>query len=160
MRIDPISYAAAYHVSANMREIDREEIFAARWNTDVDELAGDCMACAPMAWAAHADGEPVAVFGARPQHPGVWTVWLFATENWPKVAFGVTRFMKKAMFPAIVETGAHRIYCASLDKHVDAHRWLEKAFGARKEAVIPGFGRRRENFFTFAWTAENVRTQD
>lgn len=155
-RVEPLYPEAALFVAVNMRKIDREEIFATRWNEDLDDLVEDCMACAPVAWVYLIDETPVSVFGAAPHHPGVWSVWMFATDQWPSAYLGVTRFMKRAMFPALVDVGAHRIFCASLDKHVEAHKWLEKAFDARKEAVNPGFGRRRETFFTFAWTAPDV----
>lgn len=139
------------HVARNMRADDAAEIFATRWNTCAHELADDCMACAPFAWAA-IRSEPVAVFGAVAAHPGVWSVWMFATDDWPHVGLEVTYFMKRVMFPALIDTGAHRIFCESISTHSKAHSWLERAFGAKKEAAHPGFGRRRETFYTFAWT--------
>lgn len=157
-RIEPLYREAAVFVAVNMREIDRREIFATRWDDDIETLADDCMASCPTAWVASVDGTPASVFGAVPHHPGVWSVWMFATNRWPDVHLSVTRFMKRIMFPAMTDAGAHRIFAASLDEHTTAHRWLEKAFGARKEAVNPGLGRRRENFFTFAWTAPDVHS--
>lgn len=155
MKIEALTRAGALYVAQRMRADDAREIHAARWNEDAGELADDCMACAPLAWMA-THGAPVAVFGASQHRPGVVGAWMFATDDFRAVAISVTRFMKRVMFPALVQSGVHRIQAESIDSHTATHRWLERCFGAQLEAVHPGFGRRAETFYTFAWTAKNV----
>lgn len=157
VNIGPLTFDAAYEVATRMRPEDAREIFACRWNDRLEDLALDALSCAPLAWEASFGGEPVAAYGVAQMRPGVVGVWLYATEKWPKVALSVTRHAKKAIHPALIEAGIHRAECHSIEGHDVAHLWLTRALGMIKEAVHPGFGRRAETFFTFAWTARNVQ---
>ncbi len=149
-------------VARNMRDADRREIFATRWTDDADTLADDCLFCAPLAWCAwspDAPEVPVAVFGLSPARPGVFQAWLFATDDFFRVAKRVTRFAKQHIMPACRAARTHRIEALSIAGHESAHKWMEKSFGATKEADHPGFGRRAEMFHTFAWIDPDVRPE-
>lgn len=133
-----------------MRAWDKREIYATRWTDDPVHLAADAASCAPMAWIIGID-EPVVAIGARPIHPGVWSVFMFATDLWPSVALSTTRFVRRVMIPALRSTGAHRAECRSMEGHAQAQRWLER-LGARREATLEGYGREGQNFHVYCWS--------
>lgn len=150
-RFGPLNFPEVLHVARNMREWDAKEIYATRWTDDPAEVAADCMAAGKFSWLAYAGDTPVAVVGAWPAHPGVWSVFMFATDDFNAVAFSLTKFIKRVMIPALVKTGAHRAECHSIEGHEVAHRWLE-FLGAKAEEPRKFYGRNRETFICYAWT--------
>lgn len=158
--IDVLTPEAAYSVVDRMRDVDRREIFAVRWSENIDDLVADCMASRPTAWSASSHGVPVCVFGIARVRPNVCAGWLFATDDFTEVGLEVTRFAKRHIVPSLRSEGVHRIECHSADFHTGAHRWLEAAFDAKREAAHPGFGSRGETFHTYAWVDSDVLSKD
>jgi len=145
-----LEMVALRHVAQNMRDWDRREIFATRWNDNPDDLAATIMKLPGPAWLAWRDGQPVAAIGALECWPGVWSPWCFGTHHFGQVALLLTRLGKRAIIPLVRARGGHRLEVKSLDGHVDAQAWLERAFGFRHEAAHPGYGRGGETFHTYA----------
>lgn len=138
------------HVVSKMRQRDREEIFATRWVEDSWEFTNSVLRTGDFGFVLHADdGEPVVCCGALPMWPGVWSVWMFATDRFPEIALSTTRFARQVFFPSL--DGYHRLECHSLDKHTVAHRWLE-SLGAYKESEAKNYGKNGETFFVYCWT--------
>src|SRR3546814_3299048 len=71
MILEAPTFDATLYVAERMREWDRREIFAARWNDDPFPLAAECQLYGSFTWVAHLD-RPIAFVGATPMHPGVW----------------------------------------------------------------------------------------
>lgn len=139
------------YIVDHMRQKDREEIFATQTSEDSYDFTQRVVHVGNCSWIAKKDGVPVALFGAYPCHPGVWSVFMFATDDFPKVRMLVTRYIKRFMIPAIVKTsGLHLGFCYSLSTHTEAHKWLQY-LGAKKEVEMKEWGKNRENFFMFAW---------
>jgi len=152
MRLAKLNEADLLYVADNMREWDRKEIYACRWSDDAAPLVESLLACGEFAWVVGTDeGKPVAALGAIPYWNGVWEVWMFATDDWPQVAGGVAKFIKRSVIPALKSTGAHRVQCKSMEGHLDAHRWLEM-LGASKESEMKNYGRMGELFYLYCWT--------
>lgn len=143
------------HVAANMRQKDREEIYATRWTDSPIDLAEDVMQAPGPKWTAWADALPIAVCGAAVMWPNVWSVYAFGTDDFRRVALHLTEHIRKVMIPGLVIVGAHRAECRALLTHTEAHRWLE-LLGARREADLPGYGRNGEDFALYGWTMESV----
>jgi hypothetical protein len=139
-----------FQVARNMREWDRKEIFACRWNDDPDEVAADVLRVPGFSWVAYHGETPAAVIGAMPMWPGVWNLFAFGTDEFPRVVITLSRHVLRFMIPAIKNQGGHRGQCHSIEGHDDAHRWLS-SLGAKTEPMIRGFGRNRENFIPFVW---------
>lgn len=152
MRLTSPSLAAAAYVCGRLRDGDREEAFALRWDDDADALAMDTLRWGKLSWAVYDDALPVALLGATQLHPNVWSAWMLATDQWPRVALGVTKFIKRRMIPHLMESGATRCEARSIDGHTKAHRWLE-ALGAVQEARLRRYGRNGEDFLVFRWDA-------
>lgn len=138
-------------VASQMRERDAEEIYALRYHEDPELLAGEVVHSGAFRWGAYIDGEPVAMFGAYPMWPGVWSVWSFGTDRWSRVAPAMARFMKSFITPALINAGAHRVFCWSMEAHTDACRWLE-FLGAKPEATLDNYGKNRQRFVCYGWT--------
>jgi len=141
-------------VARRMRRQDMDEIYATRWNDDPAELCAGLLAGGDFGWVAGNDnGTPIAAFGAVPAWPGVWEVWMFATDKWPEIALGVTRFVKRVMIPSLEDVGVHRAQCRSKHDHLVAHAWLE-SLGAYKESELRNYGRNAELFYLYCWTRD------
>ena len=98
---------------------------------------------------------PVAIGAAVEARPNVVTLFFFATEDFPKVAIDVTRFITRTLFPRLKEAGVHRIEAVSHHKHTKAHRWIE-LLGLRKECFCLGYGRDGSDYFQFSWVKHAV----
>jgi hypothetical protein len=144
--------ASIMRVASDMREVDRAEIFATRWTDSAIDLAEDICRIPGPKWVAHADGAgPVAAYGAMPMWPGVWSMYLFATDDFQRVAWDVTRHIIRVMMPSLAIAKAHRAEARSAASHTEAHVWLER-LGAKREATLKNYGRNREDFIVFAWS--------
>ena len=148
----------------NMRSEDAREIYATRWDNDPIALATAVMRCGDKVWTAHnAGNDPIAVIGGAPLHPNVWTVFMFATDQFHQIAFPLTKYVKRTMIPGLlIEVGAHRAECNSIEGHTVAHNWL-RHLGLKEEGpVMKAYGRDGEDFIKFVWTLDNVlqATQD
>lgn len=152
--IEPLTRETLWKVASVLvraRESDRREMWACHWpDEEVGSIMAGVTASMPTAYIVHRDAVPSACFGARAVRPGVYAVWAFATDDWPLVAFPVTKFLKRCMIPGLHAAGAHRAEALSIADHHAAHRWLEM-LGARREATLAGFGRDREDFHLYAW---------
>lgn len=156
--IRPATAEAVRHVAEWMRKRDLEETRAITFG-EPDPAGLIARVETGQSWAvvAHAaDGEPVALVGADPDRPGVWTVYAFGTPRWGEVVGGLTRYVRRVMIPSLVSGGAHRAQCYSISTYTQAHRWIE-LLGAKQEAVLRQFGRHGEDFIVFRWLATELK---
>lgn len=147
-------YRAVQFIAKNMRERDWEEISATARSDDPLDLADGVMALGGLKYIVFLGEEPVACFGAAPQHPGVFITWLFGTDRFAGALLGVTRFIRRVMIPALVAQGAHRAHCLSLASYTKIHDWIYR-IGGRKEGVKKRYGKNREDFVEFVWSVES-----
>jgi hypothetical protein len=152
MKLAYLNESDLLYVADNMRDIDKVEVYATRWDNDPATLVDNILANGKFGFiAANDEGVPVAAFGAVPMWPGVWQVWMFATDRWPEVSLGVTKYIKRIMIPSVKATDWHRAECRSVEGHVVAHRWLEM-LGATRESSLPFFGKNKDTFHVYSWT--------
>lgn len=154
MNLAPLTQRSILYVADRMRDDDRREIFATRWADSPSQLAVDCLAAPGFKWVAH-DDQPIAALGAIPRWPGVWSVWMFATDEFPRIGATLTRFVRRRMIPMLLEAGAHRAECLSIEGHDTAHRWLE-FLGAKRSEPIMGLGKSGETFYCYSWARDDV----
>ena len=139
-----------------MRAADREEIFATHFDYGEEEdstyatmiLEGSKRG---IAFIAYNGSEPVAVLGIDLLWPRVACVWMFATDGWLSVCFGLTKFARRTIIPLLNDADIHRAQCWSQDSHRVSHRWLE-SLGATFETMVPNYGKNGEAFCLFAWS--------
>lgn len=151
MRLGDLSRESVAYVIDNMREWDRREIFATRWDgREAETLLNAVLATGPISWVAYDGDEPVAVFGCAPLWRGVWSMWFFATDKLPNIGLGVTKLIIRYIVPMLWDGGAHRLQCHSMEGHVEAQRWLE-TLGAKRETTLRAYGRDGEDFHVYVW---------
>lgn len=137
-------------VALNMRPRDREEIFATQWTDDPEEITDAVMRSGAFRWGVYIDGMPVAMIGATPRWPRVWTAWAFGTRDWRHAALTITRHVLRFMKPALIGAGALRIDAYALATHNDANKWL-KALGSDPGMPLANWGKNGETFVQYSW---------
>jgi hypothetical protein len=156
MPLRALSLDDVWAVARAMRDADKREIFATRFDEDALLLAEDLMASDPVgAVIAAADGTAVAALGGIEMWPGNWSLWMFATDRWPEVAKETTRFAKFVLWPALLRLGLQRGECRSALDHEAAHRWLS-FLGGEVEAFYPAYGKGGETFIGFVIYGETT----
>jgi len=153
--IVPARYGDVVYIARNMRKLDAEEILPLTWSRKPEDLAAGVCASNGIANVALSSGRPVAAWGATMTRPQMWTVWMFSTDRWPDVALTVTRNIRRVMMPSMIESGAVRADCWSMDGHDTAHRWLE-VLGALRECSIEDYGATRKTFHCYSWTRSRL----
>lgn len=149
-------FSACHRVACNLRERDKKELFATRYGNDPADLARDATRSGDFRWSACVDGVPVALIGAMPRWPGVWSAWAYGTDEWPAVVGTLTRHVRRFMLPALFNAGAHRVDAFALAEHDDARKWLE-FLGAEQENTLDKWGKNGETFVCYVWTREKTK---
>lgn len=143
---EPLSYDGVLHVARNLREWDRKEIFACSWHDKPDELAKRCMQLHTFSWLVR-DELPTCVIGGVPMWPNVWSMWMYATDDFPRVATSVSKFAKRVIIPKLWASKAHRLECYSLEGN-PSQTWLEW-LGFQRAGVMRNYGKNRETFLHY-----------
>ena len=153
MRVDVTTPENVRHVAERMRASDYREFSALSYANGLLELTALLVRDYgehPSGICAYASDEPVAVGAMVEGRPNVITLMFFATDDFPKIALPLTRFITKNLFEKYRAEGVHRIECVSIEGYDEAHRWI-KLLGLRHEAVLPGFGKNAEAFHSYSW---------
>lgn len=144
------------HIVANLRERDRREIFALRWDDDEESLVGELAHVAGELWRMWSwDHEPVAVAGMVPTRPGVVIGGAFGTHLWPRAVRSITHWGIHSIVPILKAANYHRLEVYVLADNTDSRRWIE-LMGGEVESLLRGFGRNREDYLIYV----NDLTQD
>jgi hypothetical protein len=138
-------------VAQNMREWDRREIFATRFDNDPAALAANALQLGPIAWVSGLGDTPIAAFGCAQMWPGMFSMWLFATDDFGRIGISMTKLIVRSIVPMLFEAGAHRLEARSMEGHDDAQRWLEVIGAKREGGPLKSFGRNGEDFHTYTW---------
>ncbi len=152
MKIEDATPDAVYRVALRMRALDLAEFSAC---LPVDDREGVAVMLAErygkLTGTMVFDG--VAIGGGYEFRPNTLSLLFFATDAFPSIAYGLTRWMSRTYIPAMEAAGIHRIEATSSMGYAEMHRWLGMQ-GFRKEGEHPNFGKRGETFATFAWVAD------
>jgi hypothetical protein len=146
------------HIVRNLRERDRREIFALRWDDDEDSLIEDINRAAGAMWKVWSwDSEPVSINGVVPVRPGVVICGAFGTEQWRKTLRPMTHWSRDFVIPSLQASGYHRGEAHVLAANTDSRRWIEM-LGGKVEALLQGYGRNREDFLLYVWDLTKDRS--
>ena len=153
MKIEPARPEDIYEVAVSMRGRDFDEFTAvnpADSRKDLAHLLVRKYGGNPNVLCAWWLGQPVCVGAFLEVRPRVISLMMFATDSFPRVGLGLTRFIKKQMFPRLIDAGVHRIEAFSLDGHAEVHAWLG-VLGLRQETPpLRNFGKNGESFILFS----------
>lgn len=119
-------------VCAAMPQDEREQLEAFTGEDySIDSAAIGNFTVQGPKWVVKDGDEPLAIFGAAQQRPGVWRDFMLNTPGvYEKHAFGLTRICRRAM-NAMFESGqAHRVECVVPAARIDARPELVRWYGA------------------------------
>lgn len=151
----PATYGEVVFIARRMRALDAEEILPLTWSGTPEDLAAGVVMSNSLKTVALSGGVPVAAYGAGLMRPLIYSVWMFSTDRWSEVALSVTKDIRRRMMPEMLDSGAVRAQCWSMDGHDVAHRWLE-LLGAVREASIEDYGPTRKTFHCYSWTRSRL----
>lgn len=152
MKIDVPTRDDVIEVAQNMRANDREEFRATVAVADGDGLPRTLASVydgMENTFCAYLDEEPIAIGAVVPTDENTIQIGMFATDEFPRIAFALTKFVIKRLLPGYAAQGFSRVECLSVSTYSEAHRWIETLGLARGEELA-GYGLNGENFIRFA----------
>jgi hypothetical protein len=157
MKIEPATREDVHFVAAYMRDRDYEEFSAVSWADCRADLAIDLS----NRYGRRDDvmcgfylDKPVCIGALIEARPNVMTMLFFATDLFDKVAFPVTRFIKRELFPRMEEAGVHRFEAVSMVGHDRTHEWLRVLGMSAETKPMKGYGKNGEAFIQFSKVVE------
>ena len=153
MRIEEATYETTHQVALAMREPDYLEFSAVSAATSRVALAEDLAnRLSGAGLVGYSGDDPVCVGVVVVSRPNVVSLGFFATDRFPEIGLGITRYIKNTLFPKLRDAGIHRIEAVSMSTHTEAHRWLEALGLSQETGEMRGFGKNGESFIQFAWS--------
>lgn len=153
LKIEPATADQIYDVALGMRPRDFEEISALNFAEDRAQLADILMRrygrnedvlCA--SW----HGMPVCIGGFLLTRPNVISMMMFATSEFPRIGYGITRFVRNTLMPRYERAGIRRFEAISLDGYDEIHGWLRLLGLEAETAPLRNFGKNGEAFIYFS----------
>lgn len=142
------TFESVSFIASRVRAADAEEILPLRFDPSPAGLAQTVMSNPTFVWLAAQEGKPIAVFGMFEVRPKAWTAFAFGTDDFPKVASEMTKFLIRTVRPHLFGVlGARRVEAHSHPAHKEAHAWL-KLLGAKGE-IDPDYGPNGETYVRF-----------
>lgn len=144
------------HLVENMRERDRKEIMALRWDDDMAMFTNDMIAMTGPMWRVwEKDDEPVAISGVTPVRPGVVLVGAFGTPKWHFAVRQIINWGRNWVIPRLIAADFHRAEAYALASNSDSRKFIE-ALGGEIETPLYHYGREREDFILYVWRLDDV----
>lgn len=148
---DEITHEMVTHIVRNLRDRDRRELYALRWDDDEDALIDNVWASVGAMWRVWCyQDEPVAIHGVMPLRPGVVSAAGFGTDKWHHVCRPVIRWSRHWVIPRLKLAGYHRAEAFALAANASGRHFIE-LIGGRVEAYLHKYGRNREDFILYTW---------
>ena len=157
MKIEPAGFTDVVDVARNMRERDFAEFSAVSWQIDKESLAHDLgqrYGNRPDVMCGWWNDKPTCIGGVIIARPNVATLLFLATDDFGRIAFPVTKWIKKELFPRLQEAGIHRFEAVSLAANTESHSWLRVLGLTPETKPMKGYGRSGEAFIQFAWVPD------
>lgn len=157
LTVEPATLRDTSYVLYNLNPKDEEET-ACQIDPGIkrSELAWGLLQSGDT-FAVRDDGNPIAVFGTAPLNRYALSVWALGTHRMPKALTAIGRYLLNEHLPAKVAEGYVAMEARSHAGHEDAHRWLEY-WGAQRWGLPFPFGRDRDMFLLFRWSADDLPT--
>ena len=154
MKIEPATVQDVMAVATAMRERDFDEFSAVSWAETRDGVARDLAdryGGRPDVLCGFWKDKPTCIGGTIEARPNVLTLLFFATDDFPKIGFPLTRFIRNTLFPKMRAAGVHRIEAVSMAGHDQTHEWLRVIGLDQETEPLRKYGKNGEDFIQFAW---------
>ncbi len=161
MTISPACVRDVSWIAAHMRQRDRDEILCqAPYDMTITQAALWCFdtAMEDTRFVAYDKADtPAAVFGFSPSNnPTLWSAWAFGTNRMRRVIPEITDFGFGPWLQRFIEKyNPRRMEIRAREDHDLAHRWLV-GMGAKRECLLPRYGRAGEVFVLYSWTDRGI----
>lgn len=106
-------------------------------------------------FAARVGDQPVGFFGTNVINAACLSVWALGTKNMWRAVSEMNRFLVDEHLPARVAQGYRTMEARSITSHTDAHHWIKQLGGVQHGPAFE-FGRDRETFLLFRWSADDL----
>lgn len=153
VQLTDITYPSLEYVCMNLRACDREEIFALRNHDNPLQLACEAHAAirnlgrGRVAWYR---GRPAAIGAFTQEWRGVWSAWMFGTDDFKASLVPLVRWMRNEANAILSVCEGHRCHCDSRADHTEAHKLIQ-ALGGRREFTMRRYGKDKSDFIRFVW---------
>lgn len=143
------------YICLNMRECDRTEVFGMQHHESPMQLAYDAAHVirnkgrSRIAWSERTN-KPAAFGAFTEDWPGLWSVWMFGTDDFKDCAIELLRWFRKEANDILTVCNGHRLQCDSRADHDEAHKML-KALGAIEEVRLRRYGKDGADYIRFVW---------
>lgn len=148
--VKPACLAHASFVTANMREVDKREIYCQLPDGTKSHEVAHMMLMSGDAFVAYLDDLPVLFFGAHAMNVCTLEAWAMGTKHTRRVLHAATRHLITDYGPRAIEAGFLSMECRSHVEHHEAHRWLEST-GAVVNGAPFVYGKGGEKFVLYRW---------
>jgi hypothetical protein len=161
MTISPACVRDVSWIAAHMRQRDSDEILCqAPYNTTIMQAALWCFdtAMEDTRFVAYDKTDtPAAAFGFSPSsNPTLWSAWAFGTDRMRRVIPEITDFGFGPWLGHFIKNyRPRRMEIRAREDHDLAHRWLT-GMGAKREGLMPSYGRSGEVFVLYSWTDRSI----
>lgn len=153
MKIEPATAENVFDVASVMRERDYDEFSCVSFTRDRNELAvllASRYGNRPDVLCGFWQGWPTCIGGTLETRPGVVTLLFFATDDFPKIGLGITRFIRQRLFPRLEAGGIHRIEAVSKADYTHTHAWLRTIGLEPETGPMKGYGRDGSAYIQFS----------
>ena len=109
MYLRPAEPEEVFHVAKHMRKHDYKEISCLRWAEGRDDLAADLTerySNYPNCYVCGNGSDCIAIIVYVPIRSGVWSIGMFATDNFQKVGGYLTKKIIREIIPMLMDAGA------------------------------------------------------
>jgi hypothetical protein len=154
MTLRPLDLPSMEYLCLNLREVDWDEArmlvshdnrWMLAWNSYHFILNNGR---AQVAWH---NGRPAGMCAFTENWTGVWQVWSFGTDDYPKVAIELARWFRREAREILSVCKGIRLQCDSRIGHPDAHRYI-RAFGGQPEGPpMASYGKDGSAYQRYVW---------
>ncbi len=145
--------ADIWNVVSQMRGADAFEVFSGRFSENRFEFALDLVATRPLAQRLLAFGAEsetaIALLGLYPVAPARAEVLMVATDAFPKIGSGLTKWLKREGMPRYLSV-VNSAECRAWEGNTTACKWLEH-LGFTAAAILPEHDDRGSLFLLYRW---------
>ena len=152
--IDSATREAVLNAAERISDLDKIDLSMLSFEQDIKDT---CLSLLNMCddsgycWVFFYDGKPEAFYGVCETLPGIWSVFGFGTENFYKIKYTVTKFIKRRVIPIVVAKNARKAVALVRG---DGNKWLQN-LGAKIEVVLKGWGKDGSNYTMLTWDVKN-----
>lgn len=152
--IDSATREAVLNSAKRISNLDKIDLGMLSFEENIEDI---CLSLLDMCdnsgycWVFSYNNQPEAFYGVCETLPGIWSVFGFGTENFYKIKYTVTKFIKRRVIPILIAKKARRAVALVRG---DGNKWLQN-LGAKIEVVLKNWGKDGSNYTMLTWDVKN-----